>query len=274
MTTTAPHRTATPAASTRRRSLFNRTYLGLELKRVLRDPITLFFTTALPAFFYVVFGATQDWGGFPIGNGNVAMYTMIGMAAYGAATATTALGSMAAVERSQGWGRQLGLTPMREGTFVLTKVLLATLIGTLPVVFIYSIGAFTAAEARWDVWLVSGLIVIGGALLLSLYGLVFGLAIRSESAASAASGSLVILGFLGNVFTPLSGWLLDVARFTPLYGYVSLARRPLTEGLNPSMDGGLSPAEPLWVPLLNVGAWTFILASLCLILVRLRRGRP
>ena len=40
----------------------------------------------------------------------------------------------------------------------------------------------------------------------------------------------MILAFLGNIFFPLSGVMLTIAKFTPLYGYVALARYPLTEG--------------------------------------------
>ena len=37
------------------------------------------------------------------------------------------------------------------------------------------------------------------------------------------------MAFLGNVFSPMSGLMLDVGRLTPLYGYAALARYPLTE---------------------------------------------
>ena len=47
----------------------------------------------------------EDWADADAGNGNVAMHTMISMAAYGAVTATVGVGGMAAVERMQGWGR-------------------------------------------------------------------------------------------------------------------------------------------------------------------------
>ena len=38
------------------------------------------------------------------------------------------------------------------------------------------------------------------------------------------------MSFLGNVFTPMYGLILDIGRFTPLYGYAALARYPITEG--------------------------------------------
>ncbi len=121
-------------------------------------------------------------------------------------------------------------------------------------------------------WALSALVLLVGAMPFALYGLCFGLFFRSETAVSGAGGSVVVLGFLGNVFFPLSGALLDVARWTPLYGYVSLARYPLTEGWIVSGDG--PPVhEALWIPMANVLAWTVVMAVLATWLVRRGRGR-
>ena len=59
------------------------------------------------------------------------------------------------------------------------------------------------------------------------------LAFRSDNSVGIASGLIVIMAFLGNVFTPMSGLILDIGRFTPLYGYAALARYPLTDGWIP-----------------------------------------
>src|SRR5699024_5047634 len=73
----------------RRRRAMNLTYTGLELRRVTRVFVTMFFVGVLPAFFYVIFGASMTYADQPVGHGNVAMYVMVSMAAYGAVTATT-----------------------------------------------------------------------------------------------------------------------------------------------------------------------------------------
>jgi len=252
----------------------NTTYYRMELLRTVRDVLGLFFIAVLPAFLYVIFGASQSYSQESAGNGNVAMYIMISMAAYGAVTATTSIGGMAAVERMQGWGRQLGLTPMRDGQYVLVKAVLGLTIAAIPVALIYVIGIFTGAEADGRVWVVSAAIVLLGAGLFSLYGLVFGLAFKTEGAVSAASGSLVILAFLGNLFFPLSGVMLTIAKLTPLYGIVALARYPLTEGWLVSSDGSApSTQEPLWIPVVNVAVWLTILSVLAIMLVRRGRNR-
>ncbi|KGN34585.1 ABC transporter [Knoellia sinensis KCTC 19936] len=247
-------------------------YLRLELKRVTRDLVTMFFVVALPAFMYLLFGASAGWSQQSAGNGNVALYVMISMAAYGAVTATVGVGGTAAVERMQGWGRQLGLTPLGDGTFVAIKATVALLIAILPILVVYVLGAFTGAKGSLMAWAGSAAILVAGAVMFALYGLIFGMAFRSESSVSAASGSLVILGFLGNIFFPLSGFLLDLARFTPLYGYVSLARYPLTGGDVVDTAGNLTH-QPLWMPVTNVVVWTVIFAVLATWLVQRSRGR-
>jgi ABC-2 type transport system permease protein len=251
----------------------NITFTGLELRRVFRDYVSMFFIAVLPAFFYLIFGAAQESSAEDVGNGNVALYVMISMAAYGAVTATTGIGGMAAVERMQGWGRQLGLTPLADGGYVLMKAFVAVVVAAIPIALIYLLGLLTDAEGSFRAWLLSALIVLAGAAVFALYGLVFGLALRSEAAVSAASGSLVILAFLGNIFFPLSGSLLVVAKFTPLYGYVSLARYPLTEGYLFNVSDGTVTHEALWVPVANVSVWAVIFAVAAIWLVRRGRAR-
>jgi ABC-2 type transport system permease protein len=251
----------------------NLVYTGLELRRVLRDYVSMFFIAVLPAFFYLIFGASQEFSAQSAGNGNVGMYVMISMAAYGAVTATSGIGGMAAVERMQGWGRQLGLTPLRDTSYVQMKAVVAVAVAAIPILSIYLLGVLTDAEGSASAWLLSAAIVLVGSVMFALYGLVFGLAFRSEAAVGAASGSLVILAFLGNIFFPLSGSLLTLAKFTPLYGYVSLARYPLTEGYVVNTTNGAVTHEELWVPLLNVCLWALILAALAVWLVRRGRAR-
>lgn len=244
----------------------NATFAGLELRRVLRDYVSMFFIAVLPAFFYLIFGASQEFSNDNAGNGNVAMYIMISMAAYGAVTATTGIGGMAAVERMQGWGRQLGLTPLADSSYVAMKAGVALVICSIPVALIYLLGLFTSAEGHVAAWVLSAVLVLLGASVFAIYGLAVGLAFRSEAAVSAASGLLVIMAFLGNIFIPLSGTMLAIAKFTPLYGYVALARYPLTEGYQP--DGS---HEPLWIAVTNVTLWAVIFGLTATALVR--RGR-
>lgn len=246
----------------------NVTYWAIDLRRTLRDLTNIFFIAGLPLVMYFVFGSAQAYRNEPLAHGNVGAAVMISMAVYGAVTATTTISGGAALERFQGWGRQLGLTPWSSGGFVITKAAVAMTVAAVPVLAVGLAGALTGAEATPLAWVLSlGAAWLGSAVF-AAYGLTAGMAFRSESALGVAGGSLVLLAFAGNLFIPLSGMALDLARFTPLYGVNALARYPLTGGV--VADG---VTDPLWLPLLNVVAWTLILGMTATVLMRRRRGR-
>jgi ABC-2 type transport system permease protein len=244
----------------------NATFTLLEMRRITRDWSGMFFTAVLPAFFYLIFGGTVDNKDASIGSGNVAMYVMISMAAYGALTATTSIGGQSAIERQQGWGRQLGLTPLPDSSYIAMKAAIAMTVAAVPILLTYALGAATGARGTASDWVFSGVLCLLGSAVFAVYGLLVGTVFRSEAAVGAASGTMVIFAFLGNLFIPLSGALLTFAKFTPLYGYAALARYPLTEGY--LTDGS---RDPLWVPVLNVAVWLTIFSVGAVYFVR--RGR-
>jgi ABC-2 type transport system permease protein len=263
MTTLTTSRTASARPSGRPAPSTLASYAALDLRRQGRDRVQMFFVLGLPAFMYVVFGVGSQE---PVGSANVAMYVMVSMAAYGAVTATTGVAGSAVLERTTGWGRQLALTPLGPVAFLLVKTGLAMAVAAVPVALVFAIGAATGAAGSASDWLLSGAIVWVGSALFAVYGLAVCLAFRSDNSVGIASGLIVVMAFLGNVFTPMSGLILDIGRFTPLYGYAALARYPLTDGWTPT-----GTHDPLWLPVANVLAWTAIFAAVAL--WGLRRGQ-
>jgi ABC-2 type transport system permease protein len=250
-------------------------FAGWEFLRTVRMVESTFFIVVLPTVLYLMFGALSSFGDSPVGHGNTAAYNMTAMTVYGATMATSVVAGSAALERQQGWGRQLGLTGLTGAGYMVGKVLVALGIALLPIVVVYTAGALTGArfEEAW-MWAASGALALLGAIPFALYGLAAALLFRSEAAVSAASGLLVVLAFFGNLFMPLNGPLLEIARFTPVYGIAALARWPQLEGTVIDLDGGMPQGDPLWAIVLNVGAWTLVFAAICLIASRrsTRRG--
>lgn len=234
--------------------LFSLPYFRVELMRQVRNPFTLMFTVGMPVAMYLLFGAGAEYGDTSAGNGNVAFYVMTSMAAFGTAVAMTTASSFAATEVGQGWGRQIAMTPLSMTGYVVVKLLMAVTIAAFSTLIVFLVGVFTGAEADglWRWFAVAGLI-LGGGLIFGLFGLGVGLAFNSDSAASLSSIAITFFGFFGNVFMPLEGVMLDIAHYTPMYGYVALARWPITEGV--LVMGG---SDPLWIVLLNFGVWTSI----------------
>ncbi len=233
-------------------------FIIVELKRLARDPVSVFFIALLPVFLFLAYAWGVSLPSGPLGVADVDAYVMVGMAGYGAATAAANVSGHAAVERLQGWGRQLSLTPLTDAGFVVVKAVVAMVVSTVPIVGTFVVGWLSGVSLPPATWLILSSILLSGSWMWAAYGLIPALAFRSEAAVAAATGGLVILAFMGNVFIPLEGVAASVARWTPLYGYVSLARYPITSG-QPLLDGGAG-AEPWWLPALNVLAWSLVFA--------------
>ena len=250
-------------------------FVAWEFWRNFRMADATFFVVILPTAMYLMFGVAMDQGAQPAGEGNVAAYVMTSMAVYGAVMATTSMAGSAAVERSMGWGRQLNMTGLTDANYIVGKMLTALLMAISPILVVYVVGAISGA--RFDSaahWLGSAALSLVVAIPFSLYGLALALLFRSETAVSAASGFLVIFGFFGNLFIPLGGVLLEIAKFTPLYGPAMLARWPQTEGLIiPAEAGAPVEFESMWLLIANIGAWTVIFGLLCLLGARRRTTR-
>ena len=75
----------------------------------------------------------------------------------------------------------------------------------------------TAADMPLGTWIATAGLTLVAALPFAFYGLAVGLLFRSDAAIGAASGVLVVFAFLGNVFMPLGGVLLDIGKFTQQY---------------------------------------------------------
>lgn len=249
----------------------NLTYIRIELTRQARDVGNLMFALLLPVVMYLLFGNAMSVGDASAGNGNVKFYVMASMAAYGAAVATTQISGTAATESMLGWGRQISLTPMRSAGFVGSKVSVALIVSAASAGLVFLVGRATGAEAdaTW-IWWASYGIAVAGSTIFAFFGMAAGLIFKSETAIGVASGLLVFFSFFGNVFMPLSGTMLDIARFTPMYGYAGLVRFPLTEGAAAS-DGAVADTLPML--LANVVVWTLIFASAAVLAVRRSRQR-
>lgn len=253
-------------------------YTGWELWRNLRMVDSTFFIIVLPVAMYLMFGVGMNEGSLRSGYGNVAAYIMTSMAVYGAVIATTAMAGSAAVERSYGWGRQLSMTSLTDAGYLLGKMLASVAMAVIPIVTVFVAGLVTGAEldgiGRW--FAVGGLCLLV-ALPFAFYGLGIALIFRSETAVSAASGILVIFAFFGNLFVPLSGVMLDIARFTPLYGVATLARWPQTEGFVIPIEGVgpdyVPEFESLGPVIANIVVWTLIFVTVCVLASRRRTQR-
>jgi ABC-2 type transport system permease protein len=216
---------------------FTLTYLRIELARKLRNRRTLIFTLIFPVVMFLIIGypmrsvALTDT---PLADSgpSVAAFIMVSMAMYGAMMSATQTGASVAVERAQGWSRQLRLTPLNPLVNVIIKMIAGMVLGLVAVVATYAAGALSGIDLSPAQWISTGLVgwLLASTVFTTL-GLMVGYLVPGENAAQVTSLAIVLLSFLGGLFYPLSGmpdFMQTIAAFTPVYGISELARAPLT----------------------------------------------
>jgi ABC-2 type transport system permease protein len=232
---------------------FNRTILGIELKRVLRNRRTIFFTLVFPAALFLSFGSSAGWDD-KAGHGNVAAYIMVSMALYGAALTAAAAGAMVAMERALGWSRQLRLTPLSPVVYIMMKAIVALVMGAIAVTVVNLIGVFQGKPdmpaGRWVACAVLGVLCT---LVFAALGVFVGYLVPGENAMQILGPGLAILAFLGNVFIPIddhSSLIWHIAQWTPMFGVAEITRAPLT-------------GELPWYAVVNAVGWlaVFVLGA-------------
>jgi ABC-2 type transport system permease protein len=213
---------------------FNRTVLGIELRRMLRNRRTIVFTLVLPAALLLSFGGQKGWDD-KAGSGNVAAYILVSMALYGAALTAAAGGSMVALERSLGWSRQLRLTPLNPVAYILMKAIVALTMGALAIAAVNVVGTLQGkAEMPTHVWVESAIVTLFCTLTFAALGVFVGYVVPGENAMQILGPGLAILSFLGNVFIPIddhSSVIWHIAQWTPMFGVAEVTRSPLTGDL-------------------------------------------
>src|SRR3954468_24986314 len=202
--TTASARTSD---RTPRTGLVNGPFLAIELRRLLRNRRTVIFTLVMPPVFFLIFGTADAYKDRSVGNANVTAFIMVSMALYGAMLATTGGGATVSVERAQGWTRQLRLTPLRPAAYVLTKVLVAMVLGLAAVVVVTAVGLFSGATGDTAALVTSVALAWLGSVVFAAFGLFMGYLLPAENVMQILGPVLALLAFAGGLFLPLGAGL-------------------------------------------------------------------
>ncbi|MFC4786466.1 ABC transporter permease [Nocardioides sp. MAHUQ-72] len=212
---------------------FNTTVLRIELRRMLRNRRTIFFTLLFPAAMFLSFGGTAGWDD-DAGNGNVAAYIMVSMALYGAALTAASGGAMVAMERALGWSRQLRLTPLNPAVYILMKAVLALVLGAVAITVVNVAGiAQGKPHMPTHVWIGCAVLTLFCTMVFAALGVFVGYLVPGENAMQVLGPGLALFSFLGNVFIPLDPgtWIYRIAEWTPMFGVAEISRWPLTDEL-------------------------------------------
>jgi len=238
---------------------FNPTLLRLELRRLVRNRRTVVFTLVMPVAFFLLFGLKDAYATESVGHGNVSAFILISMAVYGAMLATTSAGASVSIERSQGWSRQLRLTPLEAPAYIAVKLVIALVVGAASILAVYTAGAVTdKAQMPIHLWAATALIAWVGSLVFAAFGLFMGYVLPGENVMQLLGPALALLALMGGIFVPLdvlSDTLQTLATFTPAYGVGALARAALVDD---HVNIGAIVNVVVWTALFAAGAmWRF-----------------
>jgi ABC-2 type transport system permease protein len=226
------------------------TYLRLEILRVLRVPQLLCFTAVLPVALFLIFANLFD--GASLGGVSGTAYTMQSMAAYGSLGAALFSTAAIALERRIGWNRQLRLTPLQPGTYVLVKGLAAWLV-TLPgLVLVYVAGAVMGVTMPLWQWAAVAAATWTALLPFVLLGIALGFTGANESVQAVSTFVLLALSLLGGFWFPieiLPGAVQAAAQALPSYWLNAVGR---------AVMGGPGVG---WTGLAVLTGWTAALAA-------------
>ena len=199
-------------------------YLRLEVPRALRNPRLILLTIVFPVAFYLLFTRVLT-GGARLDNDERA-FLMVSMAAYGAIGATLSAGVRIAMERTNGWTRQLRVTPLPPFAYVTTKLLTAYLAG-IPAIVLVMLAALTVNGVALPptTWLTILVALMLGVLPFAALGVAIGYVFDESTAQLVFTISFVGLSALGGLWTPISTFpdaVATIGRMLPSFHFANL----------------------------------------------------
>ena len=207
----------------------NATYLRMEIMRLYRNRRVLIFSILMPTLLLLILGSLykQD----SLNGASVKAYLMVSMGLFGSMSAAIGSGGTIAVERGIGWNRQLRLTPLHPGSYVLTKVVLSLVMALPPLLVTHAVGALALhVRLPMTTWL---LVMAGswlGALPFAALGLVVGYMAKPDSVQQVSGLLFFLLALFGGIWVPVEQMpsvMHRIAEWTPAYWVGQVARSPL-----------------------------------------------
>lgn len=201
-----------------------RAYLRLEVPRTLRNRRLIMLTIVFPVAFYLLFTRVLT-GGAQLGNDERA-FLMVSMAAYGAIGATLSAAVRVAIERTNGWTRQLRVTPLPALGYVTTKLVTAYL-AAIPAILLVMLAALTVNQVVLSptTWIAILVALTIGVLPFAAIGVAIGYVFDESTAQLVFTISFVGLSVLGGLWTPISTFpdgLATIGRMLPSYHFANL----------------------------------------------------
>ena len=254
--------------------------VGHELRAYFRTPDTVFFTFLFPVLLLGIFGvafeSSGDVGARPDGTGGISMaaYYLPGMVAAGLLlTGVQNLAVDIAREKSEGWLRRLGGSPMSPVSYFIGKagLVLVTSLAQLALLLVFTVVVFgIELPDEPDRWVRFAWLFSLGIVTMTLLGVALSAAPRSSRSATAVVLPIVlVLQFISGVylqFSMLPEWLQNIASLFPLKWLGQGMRSVfLPEHFAGAETGG---DWDLWLVAANLIGWLLVALVISLITFR------
>jgi ABC-2 type transport system permease protein len=234
-------------------------YTRFELRRTFRNHRLLVFTLGFPlVLYFVVAVPNRDEGDFGGSGISIPLYYMISLVAFGTMTALISTGGRIASERTNGWTRQLRITPLSVRAYFRAKVLTGYAMALLSIASLYAAGAALGVSLAAGRWLeMTGLILVG-LLPFAALGVLLGHLLTADSIGPATGGIVSLLALVSGAWFPLGdgGLMHDIAQLLPSYWLVQASHVSL---------GGAGWTAAGWAV---IGGWAVALTLLARIAYR------
>jgi ABC-2 type transport system permease protein len=227
-------------------------YTRFELVRTVRNVRLLVFTLGFPLVLFLAIAVpSRDEESFAGTGISVPLYYMIGLVSFGTMIALISNGARIASERTNGWTRQLRVTPISSRAYLSAKVLTGYAMAALTIVVLFGAGVALGVRLPVERWLeMTGLIVVG-LLPFGALGVLLGQLLTADVIGPASGGVVSLLALVSGNWYPLSdgSFVHDIAQYLPSYWLVQANHVSL---------GGDSWGTIGWTV---VAAWTVVLGG-------------
>lgn len=208
------------------------TYVRFEVLRTFRNGRFFLFSLGFPVVLYiVVVGGNRDVKDFAGTGLTFALYYMVGMVSWGSMVAVTAGGARISLERSEGWVRQLRVTPLRVRTYFGAKVLGGYCTAGVSIVTIYALGIAFGVRLPLSSWVQMTVLILVGLIPFAVLGIWLGHELAPDNMGPALGGLTALFALLGGAWGPLTsgnGLLHDLVQLLPSYWLVHAAQSAFT----------------------------------------------
>ncbi len=198
-------------------------YLALEVLRQLKNVRNLVFTFALPVVMLLIFGGVYGSGGQidRVTHLPWLVVTTIQMAGYGAMMSALGQAFTIVNERALGWNRQLRITPLSGGGYLVTKIAAALAVAAISIVLVFAVSmiAFRTPLSAGG-WVLAGVALWLGVVPFALIAILIGQFAKPEFAQPLFMITFFGMAILGGLWVPLQimpAWVSNVAQIVPSY---------------------------------------------------------